>query len=47
VGKRYLIFEDEGKVFATSPVTKVTETHIHTKSSVYRIEVLGDEDVPA
>lgn len=40
VGKRYLVFDDKGSVYSTSPITMITDGQIHTRHSVYEIEVL-------
>jgi hypothetical protein len=41
VGKNYRVFTKDGKVFTSSPVTKVAGKLIHTKNSTYEIDVLN------
>jgi hypothetical protein len=39
-GRGYRVFKDDGGVFSSAPVTKVTPGHFQTQNSLYRIEVL-------
>jgi hypothetical protein len=41
VGDRYLVLRERGAVYLTSTVTKILDGCIHTRNSVYRIEVMN------
>jgi hypothetical protein len=42
IGKNYRVFKEDGGVFRSAVVTKVTDDQFHTVNSLYRLEVLQE-----
>jgi hypothetical protein len=43
VGKSYRVFQENGSVVRTSPITRVSEGFVQTRNSLYQLEILGEQ----
>ena len=47
VGKIYRVFQENGSVIRTTPVTRVSPGYVQTRNSLYQLEVVEDRDTNA
>ena len=42
VGRSYRLFQENGSVLRTSPITRISEGYIQTRNSLYQLAVIGE-----
>jgi hypothetical protein len=43
VGNHYVVIIEQGEIFCTSPVSRISSRYIQTKNSLYEIELINEE----